>query len=64
MAEISIAAVRSCRRCGKLAPKFEFEYGVRIVRYGYSGGTVDLCNDCFNKFKSWLDDADLNKEEN
>ena len=62
MAEVKIAAVRTCRRCGKRSPKFEFEYGVRIVRYGYSGGTVELCNDCFSKFKAWLDNADPNIE--
>lgn len=62
MAEVKIAAVRTCRRCGKRSPKFEFEYSVRIVRYGYSGGTVELCNDCFNKFKAWLDNADPNIE--
>lgn len=64
MADVEIAAVRTCRRCGKRSPKFEFEYGVRIVRYGYSGGTVDLCTDCFNKFKSWLDGVEQDKELN
>jgi len=42
-----------CYRCGKTAPIFN--QAVQIVRYGYSGSPISLCEDCFRTFKTWLD---------
>ncbi len=53
MSKESLTESNRCYRCGNLAPAYV--NGVQVVRYGYSGGQINLCTDCFREFKSWLD---------
>lgn len=47
-----------CYRCNEPTPgPGAFVNAVRIVRYGYSGAPIDLCNKCFKEFKTWLEDG-------
>ena len=42
-----------CYHCHKWVDGFT--YGVQIIRYGYSGGPINLCESCFREFKNWLE---------
>ncbi len=58
----SLVTQDKCYRCGTVSQAYT--NAVQIVRYGYSGAPINLCNKCFKTFKTWLDNSDLDKELN
>lgn len=52
--------VFKCDRCGKNVEK---EHSIRVEIQDWTRvRTIDLCEDCYEEFKTFLDEAKLNDE--
>lgn len=50
-----------CQICSKDTGKYQ--NGVQIIRYGYSGPMLPLCEGCMRELVNWVENRRNSKEE-
>lgn len=43
---------KHCDRCGK--PIKDPQIQIQLIRYGYKGPEMDLCNSCYRGYQNWF----------